>query len=373
MDTHQKLELLSDASRFDLACACGTNEGDRRKRGNDGTWLYPISLPRGGYSVILKTLISNVCVNDCGYCPYRSTMDVPRCTIDPGSMARLFLEYVRIKKVFGLFLSSGVAGSPDHSMTLLNDTAAILRKRYKYRGYIHLKVLPGATDAAVEESLSLANTVSLNIETPGKHHIRKLSSKKDFENDIIQPLKMISRMTGKGMRYERVKTTTQFIVGASDETDREIVTYTLGLYKRLHVQRVYFSAYQRGNGDAAIPGETARVRREDGSFMREHRIYQADFLFRKYGFQLNDFIFDNHGDFFLDKDPKQVWAERHGEFFPVRINAASKDALLRVPGIGPITARTILKQRKQGRVCTWEQIGVSGRALEKIKRYAVMA
>lgn len=372
MNIHQKLEILSDASRYDLACACGTKNADHRKRGQDGSWLYPVSLPGGGYSVLLKTLISNVCSNDCKYCPFRSAVDVPRCTIDPQEMADIFLEYVKAKKVFGLFLSSGVLGTPDHSMRFLNDTAAILRKKHRYRGYIHLKIIPGASDAAIEESLSLASAVSLNIETPGDRHCRRLSSKKNFSKDIIHPLKLISELTRKGMKYEGVKTTTQFIVGASDETDREIVTYTSGLYGRLKMHRVYFSAYQRGYGDSGLPGEWAAPAIGDESFIREHRIYQADFLMRRYGFTLDDFMFDAGGRFFLDKDPKQVWVDGHPDFFPVTIGSATKEALLRVPGIGPMTARMIVRQRRQSGIGSWEQLGLAGKRLGQIRRYAVL-
>jgi predicted DNA-binding helix-hairpin-helix protein len=372
MDTQRQLEILSDASRYDLACACGTKNDDHRTRGRDGSWLYPVSLPGGGYSVLLKTLISNVCANDCKYCPLRSSVDLPRCTIDPEAMARIFLDYVRTKKVFGLFLSSGNIGTPDHSMRLLNDTASILRKKHRYRGYIHLKIIPGASDGAIEESLSLASAVSLNIETPGEHHCRRLSLKKNYSSDIIRPLKVISGLTRRGMKNEGVKTTTQFIVGASDETDREIVTYTSGLYGRLKINRVYFSAYQRGYGDPSLPGEQAVPAREDASFIREHRIYQADFLLRKYGFALGDFLFDTKGMFSLEKDPKQTWVESNPGFFPVMIHSASKEALLRVPGIGPVTARTILKRRREGRIGSWEQLGFAGKRLNQIRHYAVL-
>jgi predicted DNA-binding helix-hairpin-helix protein len=356
-----------------LACSCGTNDADRRRRGRDGTWLYPVSLPNGGYSVLLKTLISNVCINDCKYCPYRSAVDLPRCTIEPETMARVFLEYVQRNKVFGLFLSSGVNGTPDHSMRLLNDTAAILRRKHRYRGYIHLKVIPGASDAAIEESLSFATAVSLNIETPGKRHCERLSSKKNFDNDIIRPLKLISALTRKGMRHEGIKTTSQFIVGASDETDREIMTYAAGLYDRLRLQRVYYSAYQRGGGETGIPGENSVLLREEEIFIREHRMYQADFLFRKYGFVLQDFVFDAHGFFSLEKDPKQAWVDGHPEFFPVPVGNAPLKLLLRVPGIGPLTARRILDQRKEGAVRSWEQLGLAGKRLQRIQRYAVLS
>ena len=166
---------------------------------------------------MLKTLISNVCGNDCKYCPYRSAKDIPRCIINPEQMAALFMEYVR-SKVFGLFLSSGVVDSPDKTMDLLNTTARIARKKYQYRGYIHLKIIPGASDAAIEDALSLASAVSLNIETPGHNHFQTLSEKKDFLRDIVHPIKQISALTAKGMKYERVKQSTQFIVGAAGET-----------------------------------------------------------------------------------------------------------------------------------------------------------
>ncbi len=375
MDPLDKLKLLSDASRFDLSCACGTDDRGHRTRGNDGAWLYPVSLPNGGHSIILKTLISNVCVNDCLYCPYRSTTDVPRTMIDPETMARLFMDYWLRRRVFGLFLSSGVVGSPDHSMTLLNDTAAILRRKFQFRGYLHLKVIPGASDAAIEETLSLASAVSINIETPGERHCRRLSLKKNFEKDIIRPLKLISSLTGKGMRYERIKTTTQFIVGASDETDREIITYTAGLYDRLRMHRVYFSAYQSGNG-ASPPkgsgGTTPYGAEKEGTFVREHRIYQADFLIRKYKFAMQDFIFDPDGFFSLDADPKQVWADHHPEAFPVAVNSSDALKLLRVPGLGPATVGRLIRLRREGAIRSWDRLGLSGKRLDTIKKYAVL-
>ena len=198
MDALGKLQALSDASQYDLSCACGTRQGsDHRTRGNDGTWLYPVSLPRGGTSIMLKTLMSNVCVNDCKFCPYRDTRDIPRCTIGPDELANLFMEYVRRKQVIGIFLSSGVVGTPDRSMALLTDTARILRERHDYRGYVHLKIIPGASDGAVDEALRLASGVSLNIETPGAGRFSQLSTKKDYLRDIIRPMRRISALTGK--------------------------------------------------------------------------------------------------------------------------------------------------------------------------------
>ncbi|MDG5816242.1 helix-hairpin-helix domain-containing protein [Chitinispirillales bacterium ANBcel5] len=363
MDTHEKLKLLSDASRYDLSCACGNKGSDQRVRGNDGAWLYPVSLPRGGTSVMLKTLISNVCSNDCMYCPYRSEIDTPRCTIAPREMASMFMEYVRRKKVFGLFLSSGVIGTPDKTMEYLNTTAKILRKKHSYRGYIHLKIIPGASDAAIDEALSLSSAVSLNIEAPGENHFSRLSQRKDFLRDIIGPMKRISHLTSRGRKFNRVKQTTQFIVGAAGENDSEIVRYTAGLYERLKLNRVYFSAYQRGLGHESIPGEQIALKGQEG-FVREHRLYQVDFLLRNYGFSKDDIIFDASGRLSMDRDPKLVWAQANPWFFPVNVNRAEKNELLRIPGIGPQSAKLIIKKRKEARIKTPDALPLKGKRLK---------
>src|SRR5512139_2291111 len=168
METIEKLRVLSEDSRYDLACACGTGKDEHRRRGPEGKWLYPVALPQGGYTVLLKTLLSNACANDCKYCPLRSGTNVRRCTLKPEEVANIFMEYQRRKKVFGLFLSSAVINSADYTMERINNVARLLRYAHKFRGYIHLKIIPGASDAAIEESFSLASAVSLNIETPGK-------------------------------------------------------------------------------------------------------------------------------------------------------------------------------------------------------------
>ncbi|MBI5408729.1 MAG: radical SAM protein [Nitrospirae bacterium] len=371
MDTIEKLKILSEDSRYDLACACGTNNDDRRKRGQDGKWLYPVTLPQGGYSVLLKTLLSNACANDCKYCPLRSETDVRRCTLRPEEVARVFMEYAIRKKVFGLFLSSAVIGSADYTMDKINAVARLLRHKHNFRGYIHLKIIPGASDAAIEDSLSLASAVSLNIETPGKKHFDVLSDKKDYMKDIIRPLKLMSSLTEKGSRFEKIKCTTQFIVGASDEKDSELVDYTFGLYKRLNFKRVYFSAYQKGAGHPDIPGESKLLVNPEKTFMREHRLYQVDFLIRRYGFTRDDILLDPGGNLSHDKDPKQLWADLHPEFYPVRLNTSDKEALLKVPGLGPDTVGMILKVRRKGRIARLEDLGIKGKRLEKVKEYVL--
>ena len=368
-DTQQKLEILSADAQFDLACACGTNRDDTRRRGDDGKWIYPVALPNGGRSVLFKTLISNACANDCKYCPLREQQDIRRCTLGPEETARVFLDYHRRKKVFGLFLSSGVIGSPDATMDRLTATARLLRRTHGFRGYIHLKVIPGASDAAIEEALSLANAVSLNIETPGQANLARLSAKKDYLRDIIEPIKLISRLTARGARFAKVKQTTQFIVGAAGESDAEIVKYMGGLYDRLNMQRIYFSAYQKGIGDVSLEAGRSGPSDPTEVFVREHRLYQVDFLLRKYGFKDSDVIFGPAGNLSLDADPKEMWAQAHPEFYPVNVNRASRTELLRVPGLGPLTVSRILQTRRAGRLGRLEDIGRVGSRLRKASVY----
>jgi predicted DNA-binding helix-hairpin-helix protein len=189
--------------------------------------------------------------------------------------------------------------------------------------------------------------VSLNIETPGAKHLAKLSNRKRFIEDIVEPIKLISRLTGRGNKYARVKQTTQFVVGAADETDSEIVKYMWGLYDRLNLRRIYFSAYQKGLGEELIDKPRSQP---NEVFMREHRLYQVDFLMRKYGFVESDIVFDKSGNLSLEVDPKEAWAKRHPEYFPVDVNRASKYELLRVPGLGQITVDRILEQRKTSKI-----------------------
>jgi len=365
MDTRQKLDILSEDSQYDLACACATTKHEHRRRGLDGRWLYPVPLSRGGYGIMLKTLLSNACSNDCRYCPLRSNANARRCTLTPDETARLFMDYVRSRRVFGLFLSSGVIGTPDQTMDRLTATASLLRYRYHFRGYIHLKIIPGASTAAIEEAMRLSTAVSLNIETPGHSHFAKLSQAKDYDRDIIAPLKFMAEQTAKGQPHAGVKCTTQFIVGASDETDREIVRYMDGIYHRLKFERIYFSAYQPGLGERNIPGENNFTLSADDRLTREHRLYQADFLLRRYGFQPGELLFQSDGNFDLSRDPKEVWAIRHPEFFPVRINQATKADLLRVPGLGPTYVDRIVELRKIHRLPDLAGIGIRGKPAEK--------
>lgn len=369
MDTARKLEILADDAQYDLSCACGTGDDDRRKRSAGGAWVYPASLPRGGKGIMLKTLQSNACENDCRYCPLRAGLDTPRVSLTPDEIARSFMELCSARRyIHGMFLTSGVAGSAERSMERMVATAELLRRRHGYRGFLHLKILPGASDGAIESALAQASAVSLNVESPRAADFAALATRKDFDHDIVRPMRLISRLTGRGMPYARVKTTTQFLVGAADERDRDIVAASEGLYRRLGLQRIYFSAYQRGLGDPSLPGERAG-RSPHEVLTREHRLYQVDFLLRRYRWSAGDIGFDEAGQLPLDVDPKRAWADRHPEAFPIRLRSADRAELLRVPGLGPVSVGRILDARRDGGRPSLREAGLRGKRLSLASRY----
>jgi predicted DNA-binding helix-hairpin-helix protein len=250
----------------------------------------------------------------------------------------------------------------------MNTIAGKLRQS-SFRGYIHLKIIPGASEAAIQHSLSLASAVSLNIEAAGEKNFNQLCASKSYSRDIIGSIKFISRLTAKGAPYSRVKQTTQFVVGAASDTDEDIVSHTWELYKKLNLNRVYFSAYQRGLGEANLPGERKSCSNSD-ILMREHRLYQVDWLLRKYGFRAEEVPFDIGGNLSLSIDPKEAWAKRHPEFFPVNVNRAAKEELLRVPGLGEVAVNRIFERRVNGhRLSRIENLGKPGKLLRKASHY----
>lgn len=386
MDTQSKLDILSRDAQYDLSCACGTkNPDEHRKRSSTGAnWLYPVTTASGGPGIILKTLLGNRCSNDCKYCPLRSARDFKPAAITPKEMASFFYELQSKRPLLGLFLSSAVLGSSDQTMELLVETARLLRVGYRYRGYLHLKVIPGCSKESIDEALKYTSAISLNIETPGEQHFAKLTDTKDYQKDILDPLLYIASRTGKGCRYEKVSTFSQFIVGASDEQDKEILHYASRLYSHLHMDRLYFSAYQKGLGDRTIPGEQRQADVDlqqdlfgnpinDGDdqdiLTREHRLYQADWLLRKYGFSFEEIPFTKEGSLSLEKDPKLAWAEQNLQFFPVSVKRAPKENLLRVPGLGPVYATKIVKQRRLTPISCLEDLRLPSSVLQKARPF----
>lgn len=337
----QKAGLLAESARFDLCGACALPGGARRRNPDSPeSWIYPAALPDGTPVRLLKVLQTNACIKNCLYCANRVKRDIPRETFSPEELARLFGEMHRAGLVQGLFLSSAVSGPPDEDMARMVATAEILRGRLRFRGYIHLKILPGASRGAIEQAARLADRVSINLEAPGEEALRRVAGQKRFFQDILSRLRWIREaVANPGIRAK--SHTTQFVVGAAQETDREILFWTERLYRSESLARAYFSAYQ-------IPDPDTPLRSVPALLLREHRLYQADFLLRRYGFRLEEMIFEPDGNLSLAVDPKQAWARRHPEVFPVDLATAPRELLLRVPGIGPVSASRICKVRRGG-------------------------
>jgi putative DNA modification/repair radical SAM protein len=338
MDTLEKVEVLGQSAQYDLCGECGSAS---RVRDDIGRWIYPAALPDGKTVKLLKILQSNACQKDCLYCPTRRGRDFRRIAFLPEELARLFDELHRRRLVQGLFLSSAVCGDADRTMGRIIATAEILRTRYEFRGYIHLKIMPGASPAAVERALELATRVSVNLEAPNQERLSRLAPGKDFEAELLAPMRR-AREIAQERGLAPAGMTTQFVVGPAGESDQELLSTTQRLYRELDLARIYYSAFQ------PVP-DTPLENHPSTPPLREHRLYQSDFLFRKYGFALDELIFDAQGNLPTDTDPKTLWAVRHPERFPVEVNRASKEELLRVPGIGPRSAARIVRLRHQGR------------------------
>ncbi|MBC7262886.1 MAG: helix-hairpin-helix domain-containing protein [Chloroflexi bacterium] len=340
MDIFQKAEALGRAAQYDLCGeACGTAAA--RVRDNLGRWIYPVALPDGTRVMLLKVLFTNACDNDCRYCANRAGRDTPRFTFECEELARLFDQLWRSKRVTGLFLSSAVRRGGTQTMERMITTVEILRNRYQFRGYIHLKILPGAEKACVERAVQLATRVSLNLEAPNSTRLAHLSGAKDFENDLLIPMRWVHEFRQRGLGAPAGQTT-QFVVGAAGESDREILTTTDRLYREVELRRAYFSAFQ------PIP-DTPLENQAATSLLREHRLYQSDYLRRLYGFEFDELIYDENGNLLQSEDPKMAWAHHNPQRFPIEINRASREELLRIPGIGPRSARRIIHLRKEAK------------------------
>lgn len=376
MDTEQKLNILTDSSKYDLACSCRMKDEPGRLRGLAGRWIYPAVLPDGRKTFLLKVLQSNKCINDCKYCPFNDSRDLERVTLEPTELANVFMELFHAGRVEGLFLSSGVNYSVEKTMEKMLDTVRILRNRHQFRGFIHLKVIPGSSDEAIRQAVHLATRVSVNIEAPNAHRLSRLSLKKNFDTGIIDTIKKINLYRQETKHY--CGQTTQFVVGAAGESDSEIIKATDRLYTGYEMERVYFSAYQSPATEPTKPEPGTQLplfddiplpgKQTNASFIREHRLYQSDFLLRKYGFTSKEIPLNAAGNLSLEKDPKLIWAESHPAFFPLDINRADYYEILRIPGIGPTHAKRIVKQRKQARL-NKESIPTLGLSFEKVSRY----
>ena len=341
MDTWRKIELLGRSAQHDLCGeVCGTEA--HRVRDDLGRWIYPAVLPDGKKVYLLKVLLTNACENDCFYCANRASRNFRRLSFAPEELARAFDAMYRRGLVKGLFLSSGVCGA-DRTMDRMIATVELLRRKYAFPGYIHLKILPGASPAHIERAVELATRVSVNLEAPNPARLARIAPQKDFEAELLEPMRRVSSLIAEGEgRLAPAGQTTQFVVGAAGESDRELLSATERLYRELGLARVYFSAFQ------PVP-DTPLDGHPPTPLLREHRLYQSDWLLRKYGFSLDDLVFDEKGNLPREADPKLMWALAHPERFPVEVNRASREELLRVPGIGPRSASRIVRLRRRGK------------------------
>ncbi len=357
MDVLEKLTILTDAAKYDAAC---TSSGSRRsfRKGHIGNTTSSVagcchSFSADGRCVtLLKVLLTNCCVYDCKYCVNRRSNDTRRAAFTPEELAELTIGFYRRNYIEGLFLSSGVLRSPDYTTELMIRALTILRTTYRFNGYIHAKTIPGTSPELVTALGLLADRLSVNIELPSEAGLKTLAPDKT-KAAILAPMGQI-RQQWTANRQELVKyrhapkfapagQSTQLIVGATQDTDLHILSLTQGLYDRYQLKRVFFSAYVPVVEHALLPSQDTKP-----PLLREHRLYQADWLLRFYGFRAEELLDERNPDFNPLVDPKCSWALAHLDFFPVEVNSADLETLLRVPGIGPTSARRILVARRVG-------------------------
>jgi len=356
MDAYDRLKLLS--SQMDLEPAEDAGCPKLAERHPKDLNLSHAVLPNGKRIVLLKTLLTSACERNCYYCPFRAGRDFRRETFKPEELARAFISLHQAGIAQGIFLSSGIAGKGVRTQDRLIDTAEILRHKLGYRGYLHLKIMPGAERDQVERSMQLADRVSVNLEAPNQVRLDHLAPRKQFVEELVQPLKWIDeiRRTQPGWRGWNghwPSSTTQFVVGGAGESDLELLSTTEHLYRQLHLRRTYFMAFH------PVP-DTPLENHPAESPVRENRLYQASFLLRDYGFSMEELPLDAQGNLPLHTDPKTAWAQSILAEQPLEINGAGRQELLRIPGIGPKGAQAILDSRRQGRLRSLSDLGKLG-------------
>ena len=358
VETLAKLQLLGEGAKYDV-CASTASRGSKIKQSALGN-TRPAGVchsftPDGRCISLFKVLLSNYCERDCVYCPNRAGRDIPRTRFDAEELAKLFIEFYRRNYVEGLFLSSGIFHSPGRTMADMLKVAELLRKNYKFGGYIHLKILPGAPEAEIRAAIELANRVSLNMESPSAGHLAKLSQTKGFASELLTGMSQLSRLLhGR----QDVSHSTQYIVGAAGESDQEILRSVTNLYNGYSLRRAYFSAFQPVE---ATPLGTAAPT----PLRRENRLYQSDFLMRLYGFQFQDLVFSPTGNLYEDLDPKMAFALHNTALFPLEVNRAAYADLLKVPGIGPKSAARIVAIRRRHRLTSSEELKNTGVVIKR--------
>ena len=355
----QKLKILTESAKYDVSCASsGTVRRNSRKDGLGNTvggWGICHSFSEDGRCIsLLKIMLTNYCIYDCAYCINRVSNDIPRATLSVSELVDLTIEFYRRNYIEGLFLSSGVVRNPDYTMERLVRVAKDLREVHRFNGYIHLKSIPGASEELVRQAGRYADRLSVNLEIPTEKNLKLLAPEKDHQS-VYKPMLYIQQGALESAeerkkhrhapRFAPAGQSTQMIVGATSETDRDILNVSSALYQRPTMKRVYYSGYISVNTyDKRLPAL------KQPPLVRENRLYQADWLLRFYQFRVDELVDDASPDLDLEVDPKLAWALRHPEFFPVNILTADYEALLRVPGIGVRSARLIVLSRRFSRI-----------------------
>lgn len=357
MDVETKLAILGSAAKYDVSCASSGSDRDNQKQGLGTTTSSGIChsfTPDGRCISLLKILYTNICIYDCKYCVNRCSNDLPRACFTPGELVDLTVQFYRRNYIEGLFLSSGIIRNADYTMERLNRVVRDLRLLHRFNGYIHLKVIPGASETLVTEAGLYADRISANIELPTEPDLALLAPDKSLvevdramgdihtqRNQAVEERKQHK----SAPRFAPAGQSTQMIVGATDTPDQQILATSSDLYHRHELRRVYYSAINpTANPDVLLSSIEAPP------LTREHRLYQADWLMRFYGFDHAELTTSASRNLDLDKDPKLAWALRHREQFPVDVNSASREMLLRIPGLGVRNVQRILKTRRYSRI-----------------------
>ncbi|HAH74251.1 putative DNA modification/repair radical SAM protein [Butyricimonas virosa] len=362
-----KLKILAESAKYDVSCASsGTSRSHKKGQiGSAEGWGICHSFAEDGRCIsLLKIMLTNNCIYDCAYCINRRSNDLPRATLSVTELVNLTIEFYRRNYIEGLFLSSGVVRNPDYTMERLVKVVKDLRQVYRFNGYIHLKSIPGASQELVNEAGLYSDRMSVNIEIPNEQSLQLLAPEKDFQS-VFTPMRYIQqgmlqsaeerKKYRHAPRFVPAGQSTQMIVGATSDSDKDILRLTSALYKRPSMKRVYYSGFVPVNGyDNRLPAL------KQPPLVRENRLYQADWLLRFYNFKVDEIVDDSYPDLDLEIDPKLAWALRHPEAFPVDINRADYEMLLRVPGLGVKSAKMILTARRYSRLGTshLKQIGV---------------
>lgn len=371
----ERLKILAESAKYDVSCASsGTSRSHRA--GGIGTasgWGICHSFTEDGRCVsLLKIMLTNYCIYDCAYCINRRSNDLKRATLSVSEVVSLTIEFYRRNYIEGLFLSSGVVRNPDYTMERLVRVAKELRTVHRYNGYIHLKSIPGASRELVNEAGLYADRLSVNIEIPNEKSLQTLAPEKDFQS-VFTPMSYIRqgilesaeerRKHRHAPRFAPAGQSTQMIIGATPDTDRDILRLSSALYSRPTMKRVYYSGFVPVNAyDTRLPAL------KQPPLVRENRLYQADWLLRFYQFKVDEIVDDAYPELDLEVDPKLAWALRHPEVFPLDVNRADYEMLLRVPGLGVKSAKLIVVSRRYGRLGS-EQLKKMGVVMKKAQYF----